>query len=377
MKRLIFLCICSLCVTGCASRTLKITRVKTPPPPAAKEELPGLPFYIKTAACRHQSVWLQPVYTLTLSTKVTAKEEAPDEDDSDDDSQSSDKKSSPPARDRSHSAESNSSAAETPKAKGTSTTCSFTKVIPLSVYNAKEQTVQKLQALLSEASATSPGDTGKIKKIFEAWNAIAPGTYDPLSANDDETIASPNVYVASNTVAPELYVDYNTTYYFNSKSPLAGSSQATAKLADDGTLTEATAQVESKTLATFLALLPVSDVLKTVATGALPAVKFAPEVLECASPTAKELTYDFDLKITTKALKRAHSAFVLAADSTLVRPPCGLPTTLVTKASYAAYNASVEEVSADGESKADSNTIKVSGTVTLPKATDKAADKPK
>jgi hypothetical protein len=314
------------------------------------------------------------VYTLALSVKVTAEESTSGAGDA----HSGKDQIVPSARgNQSHSGGSGTSSTPTPqppKTKSTTSTCAFTKVVSLGVFNSKDQTVQKLQSLLSAAESSSSGGPQRIKDIFKAWDAITPGTYDPLSLSDDETVTSANVYVAANTVNPELYVDYNTTYYFNSKSPLAGSSQATAKLADDGTLTEGTGQVESKTLETFLDLVPFSDVLKTIATGALP---FAAEqgALQCSSPAALKATYEFDLKISTKAFKRTHSAIVLGTDSAPVKPPCSLLSTQVTRANYSAYNATVEEASTDGDSKGDGNTVKVNGTVILPKPADKTSKK--
>jgi len=45
-----------------------------------------------------------------------------------------------------------------------------------------------------------------------------------------------------------------------------------------------------------------------------------------------------------------------AKPAILAKPPCALPATLVVKDNYSAYNATVEEVSGDGESKGDNNT---------------------
>ena len=362
--------ICFIWLCGCGS-TYRITRVKPPDPaPPKKEMMPGMPFYVKTAACKHQSVWLQPVYTLTLNVKVTAEEPLPDQD-----PEESSAQHPKPGGNQSNSAAEASPKLQFFKTKTTSNTCSFTKIVPLSVYQGKEQSIQKLQGMLSEGSTATNG-LQRIREIFDAWDAIKPGTYDPMQLTDEQTVTSADVYLASNTISPDVYVDYSTVYYLNTKSPLAGSSQVSGKLADDGSLTESAAQVESKTLATFLGLLPVSDVLKTIATGALP-FGIEEAVVQCASPGALKATYDFDLKIASKAIKRTHSAYVLGANSSLVKPPCALPTTEVTKATYSAYNSTVEEISAEKDSVPDSNTVKVSGTVTLPKSSDKSMPKTK
>lgn len=77
--------------------------------------------------------------------------------------------------------------------------------------------------------------------------------------------------VANLSVAPDLHqtmisnrsevvigVDYNTKYYFNSKSPPFGTSSATIKLAADGTLTEATSTIDSTK---FADLVPLKELL--------------------------------------------------------------------------------------------------------------------
>ena len=98
--------------------------------------------------------------------------------------------------------------------------------------------------------------------------------------------------------------------------------------------------------------------------------------MQCSGQPARKATYEFDLRISTKAFKRTHSAFVLARDATPVKPPCSPLTTQVMKPSYAAYDSTVEEVSAESDSKADGNTVKVNGPVILPKKdTHKTANK--
>jgi hypothetical protein len=64
---------------------------------------------------------------------------------------------------------------------------------------------------------------------------------------------------------PRQFVDYTDQYYVNAKRPLAGSANVDAKVAEDGSLSEASGQVESKTFETILGALPISSVI----TGAL------------------------------------------------------------------------------------------------------------
>ena len=44
-------------LTGCA--TFQVTRNTT--------KIAGIPFYVKTAACKHQTAYLEPYYVLTLT----------------------------------------------------------------------------------------------------------------------------------------------------------------------------------------------------------------------------------------------------------------------------------------------------------------------
>ncbi|MEW8437570.1 MAG: hypothetical protein AB2689_05375 [Candidatus Thiodiazotropha taylori] len=58
----------------------------------------------------------------------------------------------------------------------------------------------------------------------------------------------------SNSSSYEVIVDYENPYYFNANIPLFGTATATAKLATDGTLTEASSTVDSTKLADSIPL---------------------------------------------------------------------------------------------------------------------------
>jgi hypothetical protein len=364
----------TIILTGCGGSTLKISRVKTPPPPEQDDEsapLPGIPFFMKSAGCKHQTVWLQPVYTLSLSIS----EKSP--------GSGAEKSDTPQGA-------SPTGGEDTKKPPEV-----FTKVLSLKQFNDSHDFINKLQQELSRAKSESGMDISeRLQMIRDTWDKIiSSGAYNPFAEPDDKVVASPNVIRVSNTVAPETYVDYTTTYYLNSSKPLAGSSQASFKLADDGTLTEGAAQVETKTLPTFLELVPFKDVITKLA--APPGFIAAP-------------SYEVELKIETKAYKRTHSAMVRQTNSgatepgksgtspikedsaqsqeqgssqqrrdsnkisqprpSYVAPPCEFPQNEVTTASYKnGFNSTIEEISVSEESKPDGNTAKVSGTIQLPK----------
>ena len=53
----------------------------------------------------------------------------------------------------------------------------------------------------------------RLQDISDAWNGIPGGDYDPFKDSDVVVVNSNDVILASNTISPEVYVDYGTTYY--------------------------------------------------------------------------------------------------------------------------------------------------------------------
>jgi hypothetical protein len=284
--------------------------VKTPPPPEKEGEaaaaLPGIPFFMKSAGCKHQTVWLQPVYTLSLSVKTTVSKEMTDE-------------AKEPESDRP-----SGKAMPDSSQKSTTTTYLDSKVLSFGRFRTISNSIGKLRQLLSGAKPSpSSVDPDLLTQIKDTWDSIPDEAYEPFGKIDDDVVASNNVILVSNTIAPETYVDYTTTYYLNSSKPLAGSSQASFKLAEDGTLTEGAAQGESKTLQTFLDLVPFKDVTTKLATSAIgggivgfTAPKPGPPLqLPWTPPNSGAASYEFDFKVETKAYKRTHSAMVPLFDN--------------------------------------------------------------
>jgi hypothetical protein len=65
----------------------------------------------------------------------------------------------------------------------------------------------------------------------------------------------------ANSISLTAEVDYGTIYAINEKRHFSGSSQADFKLAADGTLNEASGQVQDNTFATIVSALPVSSLI--------------------------------------------------------------------------------------------------------------------
>jgi hypothetical protein len=306
----------SVVMCGCQS-AVRISRAPTTDALSTKA-VEGVPFYIKVAKCKQETSWLQPVYTLTL--KKTTTYRFVDE-----------------------------QAAKTanPTAKPPDPVVhTASKTLSLSQFNTQD--VRILRALLSKAGDATPGD---VKDIEEKWNVVAVWPdYVAVPVNEDTLINSKDVFEVSNTSMPEAIVDYGTTYYYNSKRPWAGSSQIGAKLAADGTLTEGSAQVESKTLSTILAALPISALLtKAVGAGVAALGKLPPELTRA--------TTQYELMITEAGYTHTHSRY---SDFTL---PCTVDANGVTKD----YALAIQSSAQGAAKKDDSNTVKVDGAIVLPK----------
>jgi hypothetical protein len=205
-----------LLFTGCYSTTAIVSRGEPADPkvPKPNKELPGVPFYPTRAVCKHQTVWMEPVFSLTREDTYSAK--APEK----------------PA------------------------VITQVKLARISDLGPKLTYLTNLQS----AIATQV-------KINDAWARI--GTTGAL------TFAQPpsatDVFLGSNSVTSVKYVDYETPFYFNTRMPIIGSSTAKANLNDDGTLGGIEATSAPKTAETLLSLLPINAFFS--ATLGLPAPK--------------------------------------------------------------------------------------------------------
>ena len=212
MKQALFLTLQVFLLFCAGCQTLQIRRMPASPPApvdnpsttsranareAKAEKVPGLPFYIKKAACLHTVVWLEPVYTLNLELVSTP-------------------------------------AGASPK---TNSSQLGTTVLSLSQLQAKDA-----QAFFHSLNA----DSSTIEEVVKAWVRVATAAGTPYTPS---AIPGPSDRIlVSNTSDPQVYVDYSQPYYVNVRRPAAGSAKVDSKLASDGTLTEVSAEVEEKTI---------------------------------------------------------------------------------------------------------------------------------
>jgi hypothetical protein len=196
--------------------------------------------------------------------------------------------------------------------------------------------------------------SGNGPDIEPRWKAVI-ALSSTCDLHGESIVGSKNSFLASDSIAAYTFVDYQTPYTLNVRKPIIGSASATTKLSPDGTLSEGTAQMEDKTLSTLISAVPTSDLIKSAA-----------GIAAAAAPTVS-----YELKIEEKAVKftwtyhdpATHSA--CENDPGLVSDP---PTT--GKPDFV-----VEDAGGDRKPADDGNTIKVNGSIQLPKTQDASAPK--
>ena len=203
MKKIVSAALAALILfcTGC--QTLQVKRAHAPANANGQlttDSVPGMPFYIKKAACVHSVVWFEPVYTLTLELTTT------------------------PAG-----------------ANAKPTTAQLGSVV-LSLAQLKANPAQNLFHAMNADSPT-------VESVMAAWIPVATQDGTPYTPTNFPDV--PNRILVSNTSEPQVYVDYSQPYYLNVTRPVAGSAKIDNKLASDGTLTEVSAEIEDKTIETI------------------------------------------------------------------------------------------------------------------------------
>lgn len=264
-----------------------------------KDNINGVPFYVKEAKCVHQQVLIMPYYRLTLQTM-----------------------------------------------QGEKVTGSQTATVSEAYYLTDPIVAQFVDLISGTADGTSMATEQLQTTIGNDWTAVkAQGANDVYAKAADGTWPK---YVVANSSTPKVYVNYGTVYYINGKQPLSGSVKADFKLANDGTLTEASAEITNDTLKTVLGALPISDLIKSGAGIGL------------ASKSVGGIT--LQLKAERRLLK------ITQSETVAFEAGCPDKTGFEKSADVGTL---VEDVGADtstSTTKADDNSITVSGKIVLPKA---------
>jgi hypothetical protein len=172
--------------------------------------IPGVPFYAKRARCRQEVVWFEPIYTLTLAALLPGKDGAL----------------------QTH-------------ARG---------AVVLSRSSFESQEVIDFMKVLNNQPSEEV-------TVMNGWKKIVTRADPHVLSRDFASLGATDRILAGRSAAPAIYVDYADQYYVNAKIPVAGSANVDAKVAADGSLSEASGQVETKTLETILNALPISSLI--------------------------------------------------------------------------------------------------------------------
>lgn len=202
-----------LCTLTCSSCTsLRVTHVAASTPTAPRAKTDGVPFFTKKAKCQQTVAWLQPVYTIAISAVYLDKNGLPQ-----------------------------------PTPYG---------AVSLSRSNFLQSDVAALVQLVTTGNTQTSVVQNRWQTVVAlASHSPAPSTIPFGSLGPEDRI------LAGKSSDPFPYVDYSEQYYLNAKVPWSGSANIDAKLATDGTLTEASGQVQNSTLQTILSSLPVSSLI--------------------------------------------------------------------------------------------------------------------
>ena len=320
-----FVLIGTLAMCGCLS-TVRVNRDPLSLSDKNKRNtaVRGVPFYIKVAKCKQETSWLQPVYALALKkTSIFSFADA------------------------------GAVNAQNANARPPESVVRFNVAKVLSLRQINSNDLQNLRTLLSQPRSTDPLQA---KVIDDAWKKIADlPDYQPLAANEDALAGSGDVVELSNDSTAEAVVDYSRVYYYNAPRPLIGTSQIDATFASDGTLNEASAQVQGQTLSTILSTILSIVSPSTMISGAGSVGPFAAAALP---PDAPRETFQYELTTVETGYIHTHSRYV---DFAL---PCPIDKGGVT-GNFALVIQPLRQTM--GNKKDDGSTVKVKGTIALPR----------
>jgi hypothetical protein len=323
-------------VAGCGHPTVNISASTAPPAlTSTPASVPGIPFYVKHGMCKRETVWAEPRHTLQLEIQQGGK---PVETRSITFARSFLRKPEVETL-----VENLNLLAAPPKA-GT----------PEQLCNAVDEVARQWQNMAREADA---------QKL--SCDVAPPSGCVPLANAETDG----DLLRLSNTASIVTEVDYEHVYYLNSKTPWIGNAQVNATLGADGTLTTASAQVTDQTWSTILG--SISALAGDFTTFASAAMTANPGLLKmtaisCSPSSGWPLpSADVVYRITPSTVVYLHDHVL---EDTGLGASCKPIEGGVTEGSVT--------ITKQDESKAkdDGNAIKVSGTVTLPKA-DAAAKK--
>jgi hypothetical protein len=182
-----------------------------------KVDVGGVPFYVKTAVCEHNTAYIFSYYVITYQTLSNEK---------------------------------------------VVTTESVT--MSSATYNSLKEVKDFLEILRKKDNL----NTNDIRSANEKWNILK----DPKNNIDPyhKALGHSGRSMIANTAIAKVIVDYDHLYTLNARVPFAGSVNTSYKLNADGTLSEGSSQIEDKTFETVLNF--VSETLKAATSAGIMAL---------------------------------------------------------------------------------------------------------
>jgi hypothetical protein len=255
----------------------------------------GIPFFIKQGVCNHQSVYGNPYWRLTL--KVSN--------------------------------DSGTLAMET-----------------LNINNTDHGGLE-FNELLHELEKAAPDQDS----VMNAWNNLKKlARFDPWKQNEDRLLLE-------NTSSLTSVVDYSTKYSINQSKPFSGSSNADFKLSADGTLNEASGQVQDNTFSTILSALPISTLITSAA-------GIATKTGAAANEPSKEVK--FSLTQEQRYIKTSYSQYMIANQT--ICPVGKALTDAEQNIGVSISDVGANTLQTDSNQDKNSDSITVTGTIKLPKS---------
>jgi hypothetical protein len=350
MAALLAACL-SLLTAGCGHPTVNVTAAESAPAlkalTAEPKPLDGIPFYVKRGMCKRETVWAEPRYTLQLAILESGK----------------------PYATRSitypHSFQ------QTEELK--------TLVAKLNLLAAPPKGTDSATLCnpVIEAAREWKEADEKESKIISCDVAPRQSGCEPLTAAE----ANGDLLRISNTANIVAEVDYEHVYYMNTKTPWIGNASVNTELNTDGTLSKGNAQVTDSTWSTILSA--VSSLGGNVATlGSAQIAATAserdagnkevavpnqvPKEAVCEAPPGWPVpSADVVYRLTSSTEIYLHDHVLEDTDIGVSCKP--------SEGGVTEGNITITKLDS-AKAKDDSGAIKVSGTVTMPKA---AATPPK
>jgi hypothetical protein len=156
-------------------------------------------------------------------------------------------------------------------------------------------------------------------------------------------------------------VDYSTKYSINQSKPFSGSSNADFKLSADGTLNEASGQVQDNTFSTILSALPISTLITSAA-------GVATKTGAAANEKPKEVK--FSLTQEQRYIKTLYSQSIVANQA--ICPVGKALTEADQNISMSISDVGASTTQTDSSQDKNSDSITVTGTIKLPKSSQAA-----